>query len=125
MPFYKGHTITNTGRTRFKKGAKINLGESNPMFGKPPWNKGKKLDYQAEENNHEWKGDKASYTALHQWVKRKLGKPQECVFCGKDRLDGIIQWASISHKAKRDLDDYIPLCPKCHKGYDVKGEIYV
>lgn len=30
--FYKGHIITNTGRTRFKKGIPNNVGENNPMW---------------------------------------------------------------------------------------------
>ncbi len=32
-------------------------------------------------------------------------------------------WASISHHAKRDLNDYIPLCVVCHKKYDKKVRV--
>lgn len=68
-----------------------------------------------------WKGNKVGYYALHHWINRQLGKAWECVYCGKDRLDGLrIHWASISHHAKRDLNDYISLCVSCHKTYDRK-----
>lgn len=68
-----------------------------------------------DEKNPSWKGDEVSYISLHQWVRRKLGTPGECAYCGKGER---IEWASVSHKAKRDLNDYIPLCPKCHRNYD-------
>jgi hypothetical protein len=90
-----------------------------------PWNAhiGRKIYYVIKgrpfgEKNHKWKGDKVGYFSLHNWVKRKLGKPKECVYCGRDALDTRIHWASISHKAKRDINDYISLCPSCHWKYD-------
>jgi len=62
------------------------------------------------------------YKALHQWVKRWLGSPQSCLFCGrKGKKNGTkwsIQWANKSHKYLRDLNDWIPLCTPCHKKYD-------
>lgn len=66
-------------------------------------------------NNHKWKGDNVGYSALHAWVSRRLGRIKECSHCGNENN---IQWASVSHKAKRDLNDYIPLCMKCHAAYD-------
>lgn len=78
------------------------------------------VDTLQDEKHPNWVGDRVNYFALHHWVNRKLGKAQECVYCGKSKNDGRIQWASVSHKAKRDLDDYISLCVKCHKGYDRK-----
>ncbi len=74
-----------------------------------------------ESKNPAWKGKNASYSALHHWVKFHLGKPQECVYCGEVNN---IQWASVSHQAKRDLTDYISLCVSCHKIYDLKGKNY-
>jgi hypothetical protein len=68
-----------------------------------------------------WKGDKVGYFALHHWVNRKLGKPCECVYCGSEKK---LQWASVSHKAKRDLNDYISLCVSCHKNYDLRGGVF-
>jgi hypothetical protein len=75
------------------------------------------------KNHHDWKGSKVSYSGLHKWVKKWLGLPKECVYCGvKDarRKDGrrTIQFANVSHKYKRNLTDWIPLCTPCHSKYD-------
>lgn len=67
------------------------------------------------ERHRNWKGNKASYSALHYWVKRKLGKPKKCILCNSIKR---VQWANKSHKYKRDLDDWLELCQKCHIKYD-------
>ena len=76
----------------------------------------------ANEKNHNWKGDKTSYHGIHIWVKRHKGNPKKCTECGRigERKNNLwtIQWANKDHKYKRDLNDYIALCAKCHKGYD-------
>ena len=72
------------------------------------------------EGHPRWVGDKADYDTVHSWVRRHLGRVKECVYCGDE---GKIQWASISHHAKRDLDDYIPLCVACHSKYDKEARI--
>jgi len=44
---------------------------SKALTGKPqPWMQNKK--------HHQWKGVKASYTAKHQWIRRKYGKADRC-----------------------------------------------
>ena len=71
------------------------------------------------KNNYGWKGDDVGYSALHSWVKRNLGKPTKCEHCRKDGLTGKkIHWANIDHQYKRNLDDWIRLCCKCHIKYD-------
>lgn len=67
------------------------------------------------ESHPNWVGDKIKYISLHNWVRYHLGKAVECVYCGSSRN---VEWASISHKAKRRLSDYIPLCKRCHGIYD-------
>lgn len=67
------------------------------------------------EKHPNWKGDDASYSAVHHWVKRKLGKPKECILCNSKEN---VQWANKSHKYKRQLNDWIPLCYHCHREYD-------
>ena len=81
----------------------------------PAWNKGL-LGFGSGEKHGNWKGDNVGYPALHIWVKRHLGKPRECVYCWESIKP--IQWASVSHGAKRDLEDYISLCISCHANYD-------
>ena len=71
------------------------------------------------ENHPSWKGEEVSYSGLHYWVSRKLGKPDTCEHCGKDGLKGkYIHWANKSREYKRDLEDWLRLCAKCHKKYD-------
>ena len=72
-----------------------------------PWTMG--------EKNHEWKGDKVGYGALHDWVYRKLGKPKKCMNCNNTEN---LEWANKSRKYMRDLTDWISLCRSCHAKYD-------
>jgi len=62
-----------------------------------------------------WKGDKVGYEGLHQWVKLKRGKPTKCEHCGRK---GYCEWANKSHEYKRELDDWLSLCKRCHIKYD-------
>ena len=62
-----------------------------------------------------WKGENASYAAIHNWVRYHKQKTGKCVLCNK-RKETV--WANIDHKYKRDLDDYIELCRNCHDFYD-------
>lgn len=63
-----------------------------------------------------WKGDEAKYSSMHDWVRRKKGKASnyKCAYCEKQARD----WANIDHKVSRDLEDYMPLCRKCHIKFD-------
>lgn len=64
-----------------------------------------------------WKGNNVGYKSLHQWLYRELGKPTKCLKC--DSMDNV-EWASISHEYKRELEDWMQLCKKCHCVYDRK-----
>ena len=88
---------------------------------KKPWSKFPVLK---GENNHAWKGDNVSYSGLHRWIYRHLGKPRRCEHCGNNKKIGIkmYQWASKSREYKRDLTDWIRLCSKCHAKYDDIGK---
>jgi hypothetical protein len=68
------------------------------------------------ERSGTWKGDKVSYSGLHYWVARWKTRPDYCEFCNKTNVR--FQWANKSHEYKRDLDDWINLCCKCHYHYD-------
>jgi len=70
----------------------------------------------AGKKNVNWKGEKAGYDALHDWVRRWGGKPKICDSCGKK---GKLHWANISGKYRRDLQDFRALCVSCHKKYDL------
>ena len=117
--FVKGYTPWNKG----KKCPQL----SKSRIGKIPWNKGKKFSEFSGKNNYAWKGDKASYSAIHKWVARCKGFPDVCDICGKKgkyyiRKNGTkvwsIHWSNKSRKYLRNLDDWIKLCVSCHRKYD-------
>jgi len=61
------------------------------------------------------------YVALHEWVRKKLGKPDVCVKCSKSGLKGRkIHWANKSGEYLISIKDWIRLCASCHKKYDIK-----
>ena len=74
------------------------------------------------KEHHMWKGNNVGYNALHDWVKRNLGKAIHCEFCGMDKLPKnrkrFFGWANISKLYKRDLADWVQLCMKCHYQFD-------
>lgn len=82
------------------------------------WLGKKRLDV-TNENQWKWKGDKVSYSALHAWIRRKLGRPTICCHCGKtETRKYYMHWANISGEYKRELSDWIRLCALCHKKFD-------
>jgi len=62
-----------------------------------------------------YKGDLVGYGALHCWVKYHKGTAKKCEKCGSHTS---VKWANKSHEYKRDLDDWMELCQKCHMRYD-------
>lgn len=69
-------------------------------------------------SNNKWKGNEASYTAKHMWVKYHFGSPQECEHCGTTEKR-MYHWANISKKYLREREDWLRLCVPCHKKYDL------
>lgn len=84
--------------------------------------KGKCQPWMSNKNHPSWKGENATYSALHHWIKKWKGNPQQCSICGKNgKKNGrnwSIHWANIDHSYKRNFDDFIPLCGNCHTKYD-------
>ncbi len=66
-------------------------------------------------NNGMWVEDKG-YRALHAWVDRMKVRMGACQRCGKV---GKTHWANISHQYFQDPEDFIELCVKCHRNYDL------
>lgn len=82
------------------------------------WGGKRETPWMIGENNHKWAGDNVGYDALHDWISRYGIKTGSCQHCGtsKQTKDGraYTHWANVSRKYKRDLGDYIELCPSCH-----------
>lgn len=75
-----------------------------------------------EEANPAWKGDDVGYKNIHDWVRRHKAKTGKCVHCLGEfgtATGHATHWANIDHTYRRVLDDYIELCPPCHKKYDL------
>ena len=108
MGFQKGYTPSKEARQKMREAKLLNptrywLGKKRPnMVGK---------------KNPVWRGNDIKYHPLHVWVRKHLGKPLYCNHCGGNKN---LHWASISHKAKRDLKDFFSLCCSCHKKYDIE-----
>lgn len=101
--FKKNMTPWNKGISRTKE-TKLKISIAN---------KGKGIDAE----NKSWKGKDVGYVALHDWVHKRLIKPEKCPKCQSKRF---IQLSNISREYKRDLNDWQFLCAKCHYAYDRK-----
>lgn len=104
----------NSGKIRSKK-AKLKISLS--LLGK------------FDEESRRWKGNKVSYTGLHKWVYKHLGKADKCenrncVYPRKNNARRWVyfskrfEWANISGKYLRDLRDWKKLCGSCHRKFD-------
>lgn len=71
------------------------------------------------EKNHMWKGEKASYKALHLRLYRRFGQPSECSKCGTTDSTKAYDWANRSGNYD-DENDYIRVCRSCHWKMDSK-----
>lgn len=90
------------------------------------WKKGQHISEKTEfkKVGVVFEGTQSEYKKLHLWVYKNLGKPTLCNNCIKNTIINTtnIQWANKSHEYKKELDDWIQLCPKCHFKYDKKFE---
>lgn len=116
-----------------KRDAKTLKKMSNNRKGVEAWNKGMKGWNKnpakpwlgmTNDKNPAWAGDEVGYRGLHLWVYKQLGKPERCSQCSKVGYGRGMHWANLSHEYKRDIKDWIRLCPKCHKQYD-KGILVI
>ena len=64
------------------------------------------------EESHGWKGDKAGYFAIHNWIRKHKPKKGICEDCKKTCKT---EFHSINEKYTRNINDYRELCNSCHK----------
>lgn len=81
--------------------------------------KKKHSEINMNEKNPYWKGNKVTYSPLHDWIRRHKPKPKLCEDCKKVPPYDL---ANISGKYKRDIKDFKWVCRKCHMKED--GRIY-
>lgn len=70
---------------------------------------------QRAERSPAWKGDAAGYVTKHRWMLRHYKKNGVCEHCG---AEAKTHWANKDHRYRRVREDWLELCPKCHKAYD-------
>ena len=77
-----------------------------------------------EENNN-WKGVSAGYSAIHAWMINNYGSGEKCEECGeigkKNGRRWNLEWANLSGKFLRERSDWKILCKKCHYHLDEKS----
>lgn len=69
--------------------------------------------------HHNWKDKGASYTAFHQRLNTRFGKPKKCSVCGTTDPSKIYEWANLTGKYFV-MKDFARMCRKCHRRYDAK-----
>lgn len=74
--------------------------------------------YQSGSANHMWKGEQASYTALHFRVQNELGKPIHCDECGTSEPNIRYEWANMTGNYT-EISDYKRMCVTCHRRFDL------
>ena len=93
-----------------------------PWLKKYEIKKGQRLSVATEfkkgQTSHNFKGEKAGYTAKHDWIRRTYGKPNFCEHCKDSSRKTIYQWANISRTHIRSRSDWLRLCVRCHLKYD-------
>lgn len=59
-------------------------------------------------------------SAIHRWLDVQYGKPNYCESCGNSNESKRYEWANINnHIYNRNRDEFIRLCCKCHRKYDL------
>ena len=120
----RAYKISETLKRLYREGKKVS------------WTKGKKLSSEHKEKirnaqkkgnrHHKWKGQSASYFALHQWLAKYYGKAYQCENRDKkirmfpcSEKTNIFEWSKKkSRRYSRKKEDYMQLCRSCHRIYD-------
>lgn len=69
--------------------------------------------------HNSWKGDDASYSAIHRWIGRHFPRVGRCEYCGG--TDKPTCYASADHRYTRNRTDWFELCYRCHSWFDGHG----
>lgn len=108
------------------KNSLAHTGKNHPNWGKHLSEKTRFLigDAQKGEKNWNWQGDYPKYWAVHKYIIRHYGQPDTCEHCGKSGLKGQrINWANKDNNYKRDINEWLRLCVRCHREYDVEHNL--
>ena len=93
----------------------LQAGEKNPMYGKHHSDETKK-----KISEKKIKED-AGYFAIHLWVRKNKPCQTNCALCGEVKP---LDLANLSGEYKRDINDFIWACRKCHKKFDKENKTH-
>lgn len=75
------------------------------------------------KSHYEWKGEKASLSAIHIWLHKNYGKAYKCESKKCNRKSKRFEWAKIKGKKyAHNRDNFMMLCRSCHALYDMTDE---
>lgn len=114
----KGYTLVRRSADYVSK-SKFCSRKCYKSYGDQTWYKNghePKVD-QKGSKNHQWKGDRVGYSALHKWINNYLTKPNQCALC-ETTVSSRFEWANVSGKYLRNFSDWFYLCKSCHTKYD-------
>jgi hypothetical protein len=69
--------------------------------------------------HHLWRGEAATSTAIHRWLREHYPKTGVCEDCCQPART---HYAFLYHPRRhtRDREDYRELCPSCHSTFDAR-----
>lgn len=68
------------------------------------------------KEHHAWKETGLGYTNTHKWVNKVKPRTGICELCGLKRKT---EYSNVDHKYRRVIKDYMELCKKCHKKWEI------
>lgn len=80
------------------------------------WKNDEFIKEHSNDNHGLWVGDKIKYSGLHNYMRKYKDKADKCEFCSQVKK---LDLANISGEYKRDVNDFIWLCRKCHIAFDM------
>lgn len=111
----RGHHIPHTAETKEKmRQAKLGKHMSPATEFKAGQKPSPNRTIHSGESHYKW-SETPSYSAVHAWINKTLGKPKLCSNCGFTSDNGRqFHWANISGNYLRDIADWVRLCVSCH-----------
>ena len=71
------------------------------------------------ENNPYWKGENATTSSIHCWIRDNFKKPLFCEICNRpDDKTKLFEWSNKDHKYSRLREDWRYICRGCHNEWD-------
>lgn len=102
----RGHKVSQETREKIRKG---HIGKELSKEHKTRIRQGQLEKLKIKPN--------AKYNAIHEWIRKRKQKPELCEKC---KINKPYDLANLSGNYKRDVQDYLWLCRKCHYHLDRK-----